>query len=127
MAGTLTIGRQQMSDKVRSDAQDDFGLRRNRGGSAHSSFRGLLSVYSRYGLHARLVAFATFCTRGFSSFVASTAVLIATGWNEQVPGGFNSRCGPSPFHGAPGFRTYQEVVSFRHGLFPESRVNVREL
>src|ERR1700720_1888154 len=52
----------------------------------HYAFRGLLSVYSRYGLHARQVAFATLCTRGFSSLVASTAALIATGWSEPVPG-----------------------------------------
>src|SRR5580704_15562637 len=37
----------------------------------HHHFRGLLSVYLRYGLHARQVAFATLCTRGFSSLVAS--------------------------------------------------------
>jgi hypothetical protein len=29
---------------------------------------------------------ATLCTRGFSSLVASTAALIATGWSEPVPG-----------------------------------------
>jgi hypothetical protein len=29
---------------------------------------------------------ATLCTRGFSSFVASTTALIATGWSEPVPG-----------------------------------------
>src|SRR5262249_2089147 len=37
------------------------------------------------------------------------------GGTNQLPGGFNSRCGPSPFDGAPGFRTYQELGSFRHG------------
>jgi hypothetical protein len=52
----------------------------------HQRFRGLLSVYSRYGLHACRVALTTFCTRGFSSLVASTAALIATGWSEPVPG-----------------------------------------
>src|ERR1700720_4895024 len=52
----------------------------------HYAFRGLLSVYSRYGLHARQVAFATLCTRGFSSLVASTTALVATGWSEPVPG-----------------------------------------
>jgi hypothetical protein len=31
-------------------------------------------------------AFATLCTRGFSSLFASTAALIATGWSEPVPG-----------------------------------------
>jgi len=35
----------------------------------HYPFRGLLSVYSHYGLHARQVAFATLYTEGFSSFV----------------------------------------------------------
>ena len=45
----------------------------------HHRFRGLLSVYSRCGLHARQVAFATLCTRGSSSLVPSTAALIATG------------------------------------------------
>ena len=28
---------------------------------------------------------ATLCTRGFSSFVASTTALIATGWSKPVP------------------------------------------
>jgi len=52
----------------------------------HCRFRGLLSVHSRYGLHARRVAYATFYTEGFSSFVASAAASIATGWNEPAPG-----------------------------------------
>jgi hypothetical protein len=52
----------------------------------HHPFRGLLSVYSRYGLHARRVAVATLYTEGSSSFVASTAASIATGWSEPVPG-----------------------------------------
>jgi len=43
---------------------------------------------------------ATLCTRGFSSLVASTAALIATGWSEPVPGWAFSHCGPSIFHGA---------------------------
>jgi hypothetical protein len=41
---------------------------------------------ARYGLHARRVAYATFYTEGFSSFVASAAAPIATGWSEPVPG-----------------------------------------
>jgi hypothetical protein len=52
----------------------------------HHCFRGLLSVYSRYGLHACRVAYATLYTEGFSSFVASAAASIATGWSEPVPG-----------------------------------------
>src|SRR5437660_10794621 len=62
----------------------------------HHYFRGLLSVHSRYSLHARRVALATLCTRGFSSLVASTAALIATGWSEPVPGRVYPRCGPAP-------------------------------
>ena len=52
----------------------------------HQSFRGLLSVYSGYGLHARQVAIATLYTEGFSDLVASAAASIATGWSEPVPG-----------------------------------------
>ncbi len=52
----------------------------------HYSFRGLLGVHSRYGLHARQVAIATLYTEGFSGFVASTAAPIVTGWSEPVPG-----------------------------------------
>jgi hypothetical protein len=52
----------------------------------HLVFRGLLSVHSRYGLHARRVAKATLSIEGFSSFVASTTASIATGWSEPVPG-----------------------------------------
>src|SRR5712664_2332602 len=52
----------------------------------HRPFRGLLSVHSRYGLQTCQVAYATFCTGGFSSFVASPAAPIATGWSEPVPG-----------------------------------------
>src|SRR5579859_3071149 len=50
------------------------------------TFRGLLSVHSRYGLPARQVAIATLYTGGSSGFVASTAAPIATGWSEPVPG-----------------------------------------
>src|SRR5208283_441746 len=52
----------------------------------HYAFRGLLSVHSRYGLDAHRVAYATFYTEGFSSFVASAAASVAIGWNEPVPG-----------------------------------------
>ena len=62
----------------------------------------VVSVHSRYGLHARQVAYATLCTEGFSSFVASATASIATGWSEPVPGRVYPRCGPPPFHGAPG-------------------------
>jgi hypothetical protein len=52
----------------------------------HRLFRGLLGVHSRYGLQTCQVAYATFYTGGFNSFVASTAAPIAAGWNEPVPG-----------------------------------------
>ena len=72
---------------VRSYDSISFGLPRNRGGSAPAL------VFSRPA--QRLLTLrparspsrlATLCTRGFSSFVASTAALIATGWSEPVPG-----------------------------------------
>ncbi len=31
---------------------------------------------------------ATFCTEGFDGFVTSTAAPIATGWSDQLPGGY---------------------------------------
>ena len=45
---------------------------------------------------------ATLCTRGFSSFVASTTALIATGWSEPVPGRVYLPLWTTTFHGAPG-------------------------
>ena len=62
---------------------------------------GLLSVHSRYGLQTRRVAYATLYTRGLGGFVTSTAAPVATGGAIQFPGGSSSRCGPTPFHGAP--------------------------
>jgi hypothetical protein len=88
---------------VRSYDSTNFGLPRNRGGSAPAL------VFSRPA--QRLLALrparspsrlATLYTRGFSSLVASTAALIVTGWSKPVPGRVYPRCGPSPFHGAPG-------------------------
>jgi hypothetical protein len=51
------------------------------------TFRGLLSVHSRYGLHARGVAYATLSTEGFDDFVTSIAAPIATGWNDSCQAG----------------------------------------
>ncbi len=59
---------------------------------------------------------ATLYTRGFSSLVASTAALIATGWSEPVPGRVYSRCGPPPFHGAPGSPTTQDLARSMQAL-----------
>jgi hypothetical protein len=54
----------------------------------HLVFRGLLSVQSHYGLHARQIPYRTFYTRGFSRFIASTTALIATGRSERSRAGF---------------------------------------
>jgi hypothetical protein len=78
-------------------------------GSCVSRFRGLLSVYSRQGLHARRIAYATFYAEGFTGVVASAAASIATGWSEPVPGRVYPRCGPPPFHGAPGSCSYSST------------------
>jgi hypothetical protein len=49
----------------------------------HQTFRGLLGVHSRYGLLARGAAWTALCIRSFGSIVTSTAVPIATGWNDS--------------------------------------------
>ena len=75
------------TEPVRSYSSVIFGLPRNSAGRLlHYLFRGLLSVHSRYGLHARRVANATLYTEGFDDFVTSAAAPIATGWSEPVPG-----------------------------------------
>src|SRR5215831_12953734 len=56
------------------------------------SFRGpLRPQVTRYGLHARQVAYATPYTGGSDGFVSSTAAPIASGWSEP-----SSRAGLSP-------------------------------
>src|SRR3989454_160832 len=83
----------------------NFGLPTNRGGSAPA-----LSVSgpAQRSLTLRPACspsrLATLCTRGFSSLVASTAALIATGWSEPVPGRVYPRCGPAPFTAHPTIR-----------------------
>ena len=66
----------------------------------HQPFRGLLSVYSRYGLHARRVALRPSYTEGSSSFLTSTAASVATGRSEPVPGRDFHPLWTSAFHGA---------------------------
>src|SRR5260370_40726243 len=48
------------------------------------TFRGLLGVHSRYGLPARGAAWTALCIGSFGSIVTSTAVPIATGWNDSL-------------------------------------------
>ena len=72
---------------VRSYDSIRFGLPRNRGGSAPASlFSGPAQRLLTLRPARSPSRLATLCTRGFSSFVASTAALIATGWSEPVPG-----------------------------------------
>jgi hypothetical protein len=95
---------------VRSYDSISFGLPSLSGrvGSCVNVFEACSAFASRYGLHACQVAFATFYTRGFSSLVASTAALIATGWSEPVPGWVYPRCGPAPFTAHPIIPVYQD-------------------
>jgi len=72
---------------VRSYIPIVFGLPRISGGSAPATpFSRPAQRSPCYGLQICQVALATFYTRGFSSFVASTAAPIATGWSEPAPG-----------------------------------------
>ena len=48
----------------------------------HSIFRGLLSVHSHYGLHARRVTKMTRYIVGFDALVTSFIATIATGWSD---------------------------------------------
>jgi hypothetical protein len=73
----------------RSSRSDDIGLPRISDRSApHYPFRGLLSVYSRYSLHACQVAYATLYTEGFGDFVTSITAPIASGWSDRYRVGF---------------------------------------
>jgi len=72
---------------VRSYHSISFGLPRNRGGSAPALVFSRPAQRSLTLRPARSPSrLATLCTRGFSSLVAFTAALIATGWSEPVPG-----------------------------------------
>jgi hypothetical protein len=52
------------------------------GRPAHRPFRGLLGVYSRYGLHTRAVTvYRDTLSRGFSHFVTSMTAPVASGWS----------------------------------------------
>ena len=54
----------------------------------HRTFRGLLGVHSRYGLHTRQITFMTLYIGGFRRFVASAPAPIATDWSESCRAGF---------------------------------------
>ena|SRR5882724_6143542 len=57
------------------------------GRPAHCPFRGLLGVYSRYGLHTRAVTvYRDTLTEGFSHFVTSMTAPVASGWSIRRVG-----------------------------------------
>ena len=60
-------------------------------GSRIWAFRGLLGVHSRYGLPARRVTNRDPLIEDSDGFVTSTVAPTATGWNDQLPGGTDSR------------------------------------
>src|SRR5260221_862546 len=95
-----------LMELVRSYRSTNFGLPTNRGGSAPAfSVSGppQRSLPLRPGCPARRPP--TPSTGGLSQFASPTSALVSTGWSEPVPGRVYPRCGPPPFHGAPGYAT----------------------
>ena len=78
------------------------------GRPAHRPFRGLLGVYSRYGLHTRAVTvYRDTLTRGFSHFVTSMTAPVAS---ERLPGGTYTHWKAPPCHGAHPARTLVQLA-----------------
>jgi hypothetical protein len=63
-------------------------------------FRGLLSVYSRYGLHARRVAMRPSTPKAPTVSLPPLPLRLLPGGANQFPGGSCTRRSPAPFHGA---------------------------
>ena len=83
------------------------------GSACASTFRGLLGVHSRYGLHTRAVTiYRDTHPEGFSYFVTSIAAPVASGWS-------NSRVGLTP--------TGKRRLSTAHTLRRSARLGAREL
>src|SRR3982074_742933 len=83
------------------------------GRPAHCPFRGLLGVYSRYGLHARAVTvYRDTLTEGFSHFVTSMTAPVASGWSIRRVGLTPTGKAP-PFHGAHPSRTSRPYAGCR--------------
>jgi hypothetical protein len=66
----------------------------------HYPFRGLLSVYSRYGLHAHRVAMRPSSPKASTASLPPPLLRLLPGGANQLPGGTSTRCEPPPFHGA---------------------------
>src|ERR1700736_5534324 len=60
-------------------------------------FRGLLSVHSRYGLHARGVAKRPFPSKAPTALLPPLPIRLLPGGANQFPGGGCPRCSPAPF------------------------------
>src|SRR5580700_10033717 len=60
-------------------------------------FRGLLSVHSRYGLHARGVAMRPFPPKAPTVSLPPLPPRLLPGGANQFPGGSFTRCSPAPF------------------------------
>jgi hypothetical protein len=85
------------------------------GRPAHCPFRGLLGVYSRYGLHTRAVTvYRDRLTRGFSHFVTSMTAPVASGWSGCRVGLAPTGKAP-PFHGAHPKRTWRQSPRSKSG------------
>src|SRR3984893_17277223 len=83
---------------VRSSVSIASGLPRAKVGSAlQSFFRGLLSVHSRYGLHARGVAKRPFTSKAPTALLPPLPFRLLPGGASQFPGGSCTRCSPAPF------------------------------
>ena len=70
----------------------------------HYSYRGLLSIHSRFGLQLRQVASSDPCTGDSGSFVTSTTPPVATGWNDPCRTGLAPAKHQTPFQGVPRLR-----------------------
>src|SRR6516164_8094562 len=65
-----------------------------------SPFRGLLSVHSRYGLHAHQVAMRPSSPEASAASSPPLLLRLLPSGANQLPGGTSTHCGPAPFHGA---------------------------
>jgi hypothetical protein len=101
---------------IRSYDSISFGLPTNRGGSAPALSVSGPAQRSLTLRPARSPSrLATLCTRGFSSLVASTAALIATGWSEPVPGRVTPAVDHRLFTTHPVTRLHVQVTAAKRG------------
>ncbi len=80
-------------------------------------FRGLLSVHSRYGLHARRVAKRPSTPKAPTASLPPLSLRLLPGGANQFPGGSFTRCSPAPFHGAL-FRQLSKLGAYQQSNPP---------